>query len=277
MTFEDRGLKGLDYQPCRYGTSKLMFRGPAKSLARDYVTFLGGTETYGKFVQAPFPSLVEWETGIDCVNLGCLQAGPDVYLHDPKVIDICNGAKAVVLQIPHACNLSNRFFSVHPRRNDRFLRASTMLQALYHDIDFTDFTFVRHMLTTLKDCSGERYELVIEEMQKAWGKRMCDLLDRIDTPTYVFGLRKHHVLDATSEQPLGGDPLHVSDKMVLDLEKHCTQIAWITPSQEAVKASQIGMIYPVEDAKVCDGIMGPVAHKEVAKTLTEKFALVTGK
>ncbi len=54
MTYMKLGQAALDYYPCRYGASKLLFRGPRRRLQGDYVAFLGGTETYGKFIETPF-------------------------------------------------------------------------------------------------------------------------------------------------------------------------------------------------------------------------------
>ena len=39
-------------------------------------------------------------------------------------------ARLTVLQVTGAQNMSNRFYSVHPRRNDRFLKASPLLRAM---------------------------------------------------------------------------------------------------------------------------------------------------
>ncbi len=113
---------GLTYAPCRYGMSRILFRGPKRRLDSPYVAFVGGTETFGKYIDRPFPAIIEKEIKRTCVNFGTVNGGV--------------GANF----------LSNRFYSVHPRRNDRFLRASTVLQAIYSDVDFADFTFTRHML-----------------------------------------------------------------------------------------------------------------------------------
>ena len=58
------GPGGLDYFPCRYGPSRQVFRGPPRDLNVPYVAFLGDTNTYGKFIERPFPDLVENELGI---------------------------------------------------------------------------------------------------------------------------------------------------------------------------------------------------------------------
>ena len=149
MTFETMGSGPLDYAPCHYGDSRLVFRGPARLLRGDYVAFLGGTETYGKFLAAPYPVLVEDALGLPAANFGQINAGVDVYLNDPGVTAAAANAAVAVVQVMGANNMSNRFYTVHPRRNDRFLRASATMQAVFRDVDFTEFHFTRHMLGAL--------------------------------------------------------------------------------------------------------------------------------
>ena len=100
MAYAYPGDGGPDYSPCRYGMSKLVFRGPRRPLEGRYCAVFGGTETYGKFVADPYPTLVEAATGIVMVNLGCVNAGPDVYLNEPAVPAIAAGARVAVLQVP---------------------------------------------------------------------------------------------------------------------------------------------------------------------------------
>ncbi|MFT7106724.1 MAG: hypothetical protein ACJAVT_001245 [Yoonia sp.] len=49
----------LSYLPCRYGALRMLFRGPRKRLNQPYLAFVGGTETYGKFIGKPYLALVE--------------------------------------------------------------------------------------------------------------------------------------------------------------------------------------------------------------------------
>ncbi len=57
-------------------------------LTAPYGVVIGGTETYGKFVPDPYPALIEARMGLQMVNLGCLNAGPDVFLNEPEVFAI---------------------------------------------------------------------------------------------------------------------------------------------------------------------------------------------
>jgi len=268
MAYEDRGLKALDYKMCRYGRSKLEFRGPAKTLDGEYIAFLGGNETFGKYVPDPFPDLIETDIGIKAINLACMHAGPDAYLGDPKVMDICNSAQAVVLQAPHTINLSNRFFTVHSRRNDRFLRASSMFQSLFSELDFTDFTFVRHMLSVCRSASAEKFELVVKEMQKAWVMRMGQLLKQIECPKIVFALQAHHPSDQDNKCVLGPEPFFVQQDMLDGLGSKANAVIRYEPTQQAVENSQLGMVFPLSEEHISRHIMGPSAHEEVAEELS---------
>ena len=99
MTYDALGAGPLDYLPCRYGTSKLLFRGPRRPLKDPYLVFMRGTETYGKFIANPFPELIEQRIGKTCINLGCVNAGVDVFATDPQVARMASGADVTVLQL----------------------------------------------------------------------------------------------------------------------------------------------------------------------------------
>ena len=118
MAYERLVGDSLDYAPCRYGRSKLLFRGPRTVLNGDYVAFLGSTGTYGKFVESPYPELTQRELGITALNLGCVNAGNDTFLDDPTVQDLARGACACVVQVMGAHTLSNRLYTVHDPRPD---------------------------------------------------------------------------------------------------------------------------------------------------------------
>ena len=148
MKHENIEGAGLTYAPCRYGMSRILFRGPKRRLDTPYVAFVGGTETFGKFIDRPFPALIEREIGRTCVNFGTVNGGVDAFVNDPTIMAACHDAQLTVVQIMGANFLSNRFYSVHPRRNDRFLRASTVLQAIYSDVDLMVYSYARIELNT---------------------------------------------------------------------------------------------------------------------------------
>ena len=76
-----------------------------------------------------------------------------------------------------AQNMSNRFYQVHPRRNDRLTRVSTVMQAIFPEVDFSEFCFTRHLLTRLAEVAPERFPILREELQAAWTARMRTFLE----------------------------------------------------------------------------------------------------
>lgn len=267
MAYERQGETPLDYMPCRYGMSKLMFRGPRRSLSGRYAAFLGGTETYGKFITRPYPALIEARTGVKCINFGWPNAGIDVFLHDPDVLSAAAGARAVVLQVPPAQNMSNRFYRVHPRRNDRFVEASPMLRAIYNEVDFTEFHFTRHMLGRLQSLSAERFALVREELQTAWGARMRMLVERIGAPVVLLWMSGHEMRGAADDPDLLEDPAFVTRGMVKEMMPLVRSVVDATASAEAMAAGARGMVHSEFEAAVASELLGPQVHQETAARL----------
>jgi hypothetical protein len=266
---------GLAYAPCRYGTSKLWFRGPAQALDRPYCAFIGSTATYGKYIPMPFPALAAQETGRVCVNLGCVNGGVDAYIHDPQIMDICRRADMTVVQVMGANNLSNRFYSVHQRRNDRFLRASTILHAIYADVDFAEFTFTRHLLSHLHAISPERFDIVVHELRKAWVARMQMMLGLIGPQAVLLWFSADPLNDAPwSDQPrhLQADPLFVTAHMIDLLRPMVQGVIVVTPSDAALAAGEQGMCVPLAEIDAAAHLLGPACHAEAALAIAPWIA-----
>lgn len=276
MAYEKLGDIPLDYMPCRYGTSKLQFRGPRRRLSGRYVAFLGGTETYGKFIPRPFPALVEARTGVKCVNLGWPNAGIDVFLHDPDILATAARAQVTVLQVLPAQNMSNRFYSVHPRRNDRFVEASPVLRSFYRDVDFTEFHFTRHMLHRLRAVSEERFALVRQELQIAWIARMKLLLQQLGTPVVLLWLSSHGPGEVADQPYVSDDPAFVTTAMLEALRPHVHQFVDATASPEAQDRGTQRMVFSQFDAAAAAELLGPAAHEEATDALVPVISDLVG-
>jgi hypothetical protein len=279
MTYDTTGRSGLDYLPCRYGRSRLQFRGPRRRLAGDYALFLGGTETYGRFIAHPYPALTEAATGMTCVNFGLQNAGVDAFLNDPAVIEVAQGARVTVVQLMGAQNMSNRFYAVHPRRNDRFLKASGLMRQFFRDVDFTEFAFNRHMLSTIHDLSPDRYQMIREELRDAWMARMRHLLRAIGGRTILLWFAGHHPPEggdtggaplpgASRSDALGGDPLFIDRSMIEAIRPFATAFVEVTASPQALSCGTEGMVFDPMEVSVAAAMMGPMAHQEVAAALS---------
>lgn len=273
---------GLSYAPCRYGMSRIFFRGPRRRLDSPYVAFIGGTETYGKFIGQPVPDLVEKELGETCVNLGCVNGGVDAFVNDPTIMAICHDAEVTVVQVMGANYLSNRFYSVHPRRNDRFLRASTVMQAIYNEVDFADFTFTRHMLGALYARSPDRFDIVVQELREAWVARMKNMLGQIGPRSILLWFSKEKMDDTPWDERMNAmqaDPLFITGSMMDALRPLVREIVVANPSDVALAQGTKGMFFPPSHAKAAGEMLSVAAHYEAAAKLTPALrrALADGK
>jgi hypothetical protein len=265
MAYDPSAQGALNYFPCRYGTSRLVFRGPPCDTGGPFVAALGGTETYGKFIPTPWPALLSERLGRPVVNLGCMNAGPDAFLNDPPTLAVAARAHCVVVQIMGAVNLSNRHYTVHPRRNDRFLSASPQLRALFRDVDFTEIHFTRHLIATLTAAGPDRFAAVAQDLREAWVVRMKALLSQLpgrkvllwlaDVPPPVVGLTA------------GPGPVLVDRRMVAALRPLVTQVVTVHATP-ATRANGIdGMAFgPLEQA-AAETVPNPALHGAAAEAL----------
>lgn len=267
MAYIFPGEGSLDYFPCHYGSSRILFRGPKRDTDRAYVAVLGGTEAYGKFVPDPFPDLLERDLGLAVANLGCMNAGPDVFLHEAALTEVATQACATIVQITGAQNLSNRYYTVHPRRNDRFLAASPGLKALYPQVDFTEFSFTRHLLTALHSASPDRFEVVADELRTAWLARMTMLLTRLRAPVALLWMGEAPPPSPTRRAAVGTGPALVDSDMIRALRAHAAAYAEVVFSPQARAQGVAGMSFGPLDAPAAAQVPGPLAHREVANQL----------
>jgi len=264
----------LSYSPCRYGNSRMLFRGPRKRLDMPYLAFVGGTETYGKFIEKPFPSLVEKAMRQTCVNFGCVNGGIDAFVNDPTVMDICAEADLTIVQVMGANYLSNRFYSVHPRRNDRFLRASTVLQAIYQDVDFSEFSFTRHMLGALHTKSIERFDTVVNELREAWVARMKNMLGQIGNKVILLWFSEDEMTDehwADRPGQLQVDPLFITASMIDELRHMVKDVVIANPSESAISRGSQGMFFPSSQENAASEMLGVDCHVEASAALIPKI------
>lgn len=270
MVFQRGKRISLDYQPCTYGHSKLTFRGPKQTLDTPYVACVGGSFTYGRYVAAPFPALLSEEISRPVVNLGVVNAGVDAFVHDASVIEICRGALAVVIELTGAHNLSNRLYSVHPRRNDRFTKASTLLRTIYNDVDFTEFHFTRHMLMTLKTVSPERFRIVEEEVKTAWSARMKILLERIGGAPMLLWVSRTSPERHVSLEDTNHDPVLVDADMVKALAPLAGQVVMHRMRKTGVGLTE-GMVFDPLEMAAARQFPAPRDHAAISDRVSAKL------
>lgn len=272
MAFERMGRPPLDYRPVQYGASKLVFRGPKRRLQGGYIACLGGTETYGKFIERPYPDLLERDLPLPCVNFGWPNAGVDVVLKDSGLLTLAQNARAVVLQVPSAMNLSNPYYLVHPRRNDRFVLASPRLRRLYPEVDFIEFNFTRHLMLRLSEIAPDRFAMLRRALQDVWVARMQQLIQRIERPVILLWLSTHAPGDGAGTAEVYDDPAFVSRAMLHAVGSRAVRIVEVVISPEARRQGTRGMRFSPLEQGVAAELPGPLAHCEAAHALIDALA-----
>ena len=195
--------------------------------------------------------------------------GIDAIIKDQSVRNLCNKSKTTVIQTMGAQNMSNRFYSVHPRRNDRFLKASPLLQTIYREVDFTDFSFTRHLLMALKSLSQEKFEIVEAELRAAWVARMEHLLKSIAGPKVILWLRDARRPEYRESPALGADPLYVSEEMIDAIRGMVMDVVAVDITEDLAPDTTLGMLYPSREVSAAQSLPGPMFHAFVAEELAK--------
>ncbi len=272
MAFEYLGQGAQNYYPCRYGASKIMFRGPEKSLTGNYCAAIGGSETYGKFVDQPYPDLLETLTGRSIVNLGCMNAGIDVFANDPAILEICKKADITVIELTGAQNMSNIYYSVHPRRNDRFLEASDKLRSLYKKVDFTEIHFTGHLLNVLEKNSPKHFDSLRIELRRQWVVRMQTMLGLIGGKIILLWLSEHGPDDASHPQKPIRDPGFLGRSMLDQLSDLVVGVVEIVATPDEISAGHERMYFSQMEEPAARQMLGPVVHEAAALKLETLLA-----
>lgn len=272
MSFEQRGRMPLDYQPSALPGSALRFRGPLNGDGGPAVVCIGSSETFGRFIDAPFAAQLDQALDVPVLNLGVMNAGLDVMMNDPAIAAAVADADAVVMQITSAHNMTNRFYSVHPRRNDRFLSASAMLRTIYPQVDFTEFHFTRHLLSQLRDASADRFEIVRTELESAWVARMRRYLNSLAVPVHLLWLSNRQP-DMPEDADLARHPLFVNSKMLEEVREDAASLTIVAPGDPNVENSTQGKFYGPKEEAAARLLPGPDLHGLAAERLLENLQL----
>ena len=171
-----------------------------------------------------------------------------------------------MVQVVGAQNTSNRFYAVHPRRNDRFLRPSRRMIEVWPDVDFTEIHFTRHLLKTLRASSPEHFERLRTELSEAWVARMRSLVREIGGRVVLLWMsdrRPEELADLTGET----GPLFVTRDMLEKLRPEVLDIVEVVAPQRYGAAETQGMVFPELERPAAESLPGPATHRLAAEAL----------
>jgi len=170
------------------------------------------------------------------------------------VQSLCHDASGVVLQVIGATNLSNAFYKVHPRRNDRFVAPTDKLTALFPEIDFTEIAFTGHLIARLRGVDEARFDLVKQHLQRTWLRRMKTLIGQCTGPVVLLWLRGPSDDEA---------PAFITRDMVNTLKDLATKLVEL----ETQTGVTDGMCFAPLDAVNAAQALSVDAHIKAAKAL----------
>jgi hypothetical protein len=157
--------------------SPLLLRGPAPSSLEKggYFVCIGAAQTFGRFCERPYPTLLQARLGLPVLNLGRGGAGPSFFLGGTAALfDYVNRARFAVVQVMSGRSAGSSLF-----RSDGL--------GFYHRIsDGTPLSADDAFRALLR--AGDRTVLqrVLQETRRNWIESFLELLRRIQVPTIVF-------------------------------------------------------------------------------------------
>lgn len=220
-SYSQRDYEIVDYQAYQIPGLPYTFRGPKPDLnSGDYVAFIGAAQTFGCLCEHPFPDLIQQKFDVDILNLGMGGAGPE-HFDDPKLLDLINNAKAVVVQVMSARSVENSYMK-----------------------DCTGIITIRE--TGEKVSSKEAYRRVldqsedfarkiVEETRRNYVGTYRNLLNKITVPAILlwFSVREPHYIDDFSsvKSLFNSFPQMVNQAMLHEIATECDDIVNCTTNR----------------------------------------------
>lgn len=262
----------LDYQMCTYNGCRLNFRGPTVSMNDPYIAVLGGTEVFGRFVEHPFPELIQEWMGQPVANFGVSRAGLSLFSEEPWLLDAGSRSDITVLQILGAQNMSNRLYSVHSRRNDRFLSVSPALREMYPNVDFTEIHYTGHLLETLS-ADPTMFESLVKELKWAWVQRMRRVISLLRGDVMLLWMSDRSP-DEHGASRESCEPLFIDRDMLTALLGDVVSIIEIVTDTNPKKLNEMVVGDGEADAALC--MPGPQDHRRAAEAIALEIAKIKG-
>src|ERR1700721_1759052 len=85
------------------------FRGPLDR-GPDAIAWLGAAQTFGRYVEEPFPGVVGKRLDLGTLNLGSGGKGPRYFLRHPELLEEVNRCRVAVIQVMSAKGSDNSLF-----------------------------------------------------------------------------------------------------------------------------------------------------------------------
>lgn len=207
--YQNRDYEIIDYQLYNINTEiKMPLRGPAPDELRkgEYIVCVGAAQTFGCYVEEPYPYLLQKELNIPVLNLGVSGAGPSFFKDREAWLKLMNNAKFAIVQVMSGRSASNSMFKSQGRA--MLTRVSDQREIA------SGFAWEE----IIKNSSSEQIDFLVQETRKNWEHDMNTLLNKIEVPKILlwFSKRKPNYLEEHNDvyKLLGEFPQLVNDAML---------------------------------------------------------------
>lgn len=218
MSYQVTDSRIIEYGDIALPGTPLLVRGPLPNFEKgDYISFLGAAQTYGRFVEKPYPKILAELGPYESLNLGFGGAGPEHYLPRRNLLDIVNRGRAAVVQVMSARSVSNSYFI--NTSSDRLVPRDATLNR-----DPTSSLDAWGALLSLR--GAEFVRKLVFETREIYVSRMATLLAKIKVPTilFYFSTRQPNYCDAFQSigQVFNEFPHMVNERVLDEIKARAT-------------------------------------------------------
>jgi hypothetical protein len=180
MSYIEQDYEVIEYELFPLPGTGVRARGPApKRLSTgEYFACLGAAQTFGRFCEEPYPSLLAARLSLDALNLGFGGAGARLYLEREALLQYVNKGEFAIVQV------------MSGRSEDNSLFATGGLAMLTKRSDGQRLDARPAYGELLENESLETATRVVEETRANWVKSYSALLEAIRVPTILFWFSK---------------------------------------------------------------------------------------
>ena len=244
------------------GLDDILLRGPKpkKDLTKDnYISFIGAAQTFGRYVEDPYPFLLANMLEKEILNLGVGGCGPEFFYQNDRIMDKINDSKFAVIQIMSGRSVSTSRYKT--KGGNRFAQMTK---------DNKIISIEEYLNEIIAKKNYREASQILFDIRASYVKHYIKLLKKIEVPKILFWcshrnpsyeLRLNNYINFS-----GGFPQFINGDIVYFLRqftqgyleyKHekVTQIIEYT-NQKGEKLSRKNRYYPTQEM-----------HFEVAKKL----------
>lgn len=166
----DYQMFALDPKGLNSHTRKpLMLRGPRPSLEpNSYFVCLGAAQTFGRFCEKPYPTLLQERLKIEVLNLGWGGAGPSFFIKDnQELLKYINQAKFAIIQVMSGRSQSNSLFTSQGLSALRLVSDGTKISAIeaYKELLQQDKNYVKKIVAETRDNYCQNYQELLQSIK----------------------------------------------------------------------------------------------------------------